>query len=57
MQVIVYGFGQATTDAAHFYEVIDARSNHALQTAKLAQQFAPFLRPESRSFLEARGGA
>ena len=37
MQVIVYRFGQAATNTAHFGQIVDAGGNDTLQPAELPQ--------------------
>jgi hypothetical protein len=43
---------ELAADAVYFRKIVNAGSRNALQAAELAQQFAPFARPESRNRFE-----
>ena len=55
VQVIVYGFCQSATNPVHLYQVIDAGTDDALQSAKLPQQFAALFGAKSGDLLQPRG--
>jgi hypothetical protein len=52
VEFIVYRFSKLAANPSHFYKVIDAGSDNALQTTKLPQKFAPFLRAQSTYLFE-----
>ena len=44
MKPVVNIPGQLQTDTVYFAQILDTGAAHALQPAKVAEQFAPFLR-------------
>lgn len=52
MEVIVYGFGQSSTNAAYFYQIIDTCGNDTLEPTELAQQFPALFRTKAGNALE-----
>ena len=54
VEFIVYRFSKLAANPAHFYEVINAGSDNALQTTELSQELAPLLGAQTTYLLQRR---
>jgi hypothetical protein len=52
MEIIVYGFGQGSANAAYFYQIIDTCGNDTLEPTELAQKLAALFRTKAGNALE-----